>query len=552
MKRFALISVFICLICIICKATSGDIMLPYYYKQAKNSKLPINERLDFYDSVLNCTKAKPDRLRTLLEKGELCFNVGMLRSAVDVYSELGRDLDPYSQSDQCKILYALSRSYIFINDTQRSLQTINRLREIPKADSLKYYDVLACLVEGVIYQKNRHMDRVVKSLESGKAMLSATQKYYPGWRSNDIRAQLMILEGIVYHAKGKYETELRLLGEAEKISKSSPVKQLINLNRGVIYELLEKYDVAETFYSNILESNPLTHFNTGVVVVNYMGLLIRTHRPEKALSVYDKYRNYTELLKGSSEEGYLYLNLSNIYSLKHDYKRAFTELQRHVNISDSLSRVHDKVLASAAEQELQENADLQHRNDVEKWYYRAVCIALLLIIVVIVLLYVRQRKKKGAEKAISRNDGEGNEENALSAEKKQELTSLALRISHYNELINTIRGNIDSAELSNEDKINVIKQHLRDVKLKDDAWKMFDNYFANTHQRFISRLLSEHPNLTSGELRMCAFVVLNMNTKEIATMTNRSTRTVETTKYRINKKLGSVEPLNTYLNRFME
>lgn len=37
---------------------------------------------------------------------------------------------------------------------------------------------------------------------------------------------------------------------------------------------------------------------------------------------------------------------------------------------------------------------------------------------------------------------------------------------------------------------------------------------------------------------MCAYIFMNLGTKEIATMTNRSTRTVETVKYRLNKKLS--------------
>lgn len=50
---------------------------------------------------------------------------------------------------------------------------------------------------------------------------------------------------------------------------------------------------------------------------------------------------------------------------------------------------------------------------------------------------------------------------------------------------------------------------------------------------------------------MAAYVLLNLNSKDIARMTNRSVRTVDNIKYNLRKKLAITEPMTLYLRRLM-
>lgn len=560
MKR---IHILIILLLASAEASSGitaEIMLPYYRKQAENTRLPIGDRLDCYDSLLRYTNIAKERRRVLIEMGELCFNTGMLRRATEVYDELSKDLSESTQSEKCKILYAVARTHIFCSDTHRSTDAIRQLRAIDKVDSLKYYDALAELAEGVVREKNRRIDLMMKNIDSGMAILAATARHYPAWKADDIRAQLLILRARIHHAAGDYENELKVLGEAEKISKSDAIRQLVNMNRGVIYENLGRYDVAETFFSNILDSSPLMHVNTGLVVVNYLGLLARMERPDDALKIYSANRKYADLLKGSQEEGFIHANLANVYALKGDYAQAYGQLMRYVDICDSISRSQDKMLAVSAREEQQRNMLREKATQRLMWTWRLVAAAGLLAALALATLCVvqykrRKREKKALNNALRqlRDEKEAaiNRLNEPDEEKNRELAALALKISHYSESMRSIHRQIDDPALDKDSKLDAIRRSLRDFKLQDDAWEMFDTYFAGAHGKFLARLCAKHPSLTPGELRMCAFVVLNLGTKDIAAITNRSTRTVETTKYRINKKLGCDEPLGTYLRTLM-
>lgn len=67
-------------------------------------------------------------------------------------------------------------------------------------------------------------------------------------------------------------------------------------------------------------------------------------------------------------------------------------------------------------------------------------------------------------------------------------------------------------------------------------------------------LLKKYPNLSLTELKLCALLVLNISSKEIGELTNRSVRTIEFTRLNIRKKmnLSNDENLVKHLILFIE
>lgn len=83
----------------------------------------------------------------------------------------------------------------------------------------------------------------------------------------------------------------------------------------------------------------------------------------------------------------------------------------------------------------------------------------------------------------------------------------------------------------------------------EDDWKMFLVKFEEKHSTFFKNLKAKFPELTNNDLRLCACLKLNMDTKEIASLLSVSIRSVENNRYRLRKKLA-LEPsqnLNEYL-----
>jgi DNA-binding CsgD family transcriptional regulator len=91
---------------------------------------------------------------------------------------------------------------------------------------------------------------------------------------------------------------------------------------------------------------------------------------------------------------------------------------------------------------------------------------------------------------------------------------------------------------SNKAKIRQLQRKIdRDIS-NEKYFKVFDSYFDDVHQDFLKRLKEKHPELSPKELRLCAYIRMNISSKEIASLLNISIRGVEVSRYRLRKKMG--------------
>ncbi len=81
----------------------------------------------------------------------------------------------------------------------------------------------------------------------------------------------------------------------------------------------------------------------------------------------------------------------------------------------------------------------------------------------------------------------------------------------------------------------------KDVKPDDEYWKLFQENFDLIHKQFFRHLREKYPSLTSTDLKFCAYLRLNLSTKDIANMSGLSIRGVEGARYRLRKKLNLKE-----------
>ncbi len=70
-----------------------------------------------------------------------------------------------------------------------------------------------------------------------------------------------------------------------------------------------------------------------------------------------------------------------------------------------------------------------------------------------------------------------------------------------------------------------------------DDWKLFETNFERAHEQFLTKLKTQFTDLTPGDLKLCAFLRMNLSSKEIAPLLGISVRGVENHRYRLRKKL---------------
>ncbi len=127
--------------------------------------------------------------------------------------------------------------------------------------------------------------------------------------------------------------------------------------------------------------------------------------------------------------------------------------------------------------------------------------------------------------------------------KSKELANYTMQLVNKKHIFSEIQE--DLKELKSLVKSKSPRQKLIDIfrklhqhKIGEEYMEVFDVNFERIHHNFFEKLMEMNPKLTKRELRLCAFVKMNLANKEISPLLNISVRGVETARYRVRKKLG--------------
>lgn len=131
----------------------------------------------------------------------------------------------------------------------------------------------------------------------------------------------------------------------------------------------------------------------------------------------------------------------------------------------------------------------------------------------------------------------------------KELSNQTMGIINKNKFLSRVYDDLNNIQdfIVNDaarSKICVLKKHIKkEIDIKQQM-KIFETYFDEANEEFFKRLKDEYPDLTSYDLRLCAFIRMNISTKEIATILNISYRGAEVGRYRLRKKMNLSREVN--------
>ncbi|WP_299061490.1 triple tyrosine motif-containing protein [uncultured Polaribacter sp.] len=127
------------------------------------------------------------------------------------------------------------------------------------------------------------------------------------------------------------------------------------------------------------------------------------------------------------------------------------------------------------------------------------------------------------------------------ASKNRELATSTMSIIKKNEFLSNLKTELLKGDEQNIKKVvKIIDNNLNNT----DDWKMFQEAFNNADQSFLDKMKEKHDNLTPNDLRLCAYLRLNLSSKEIAPLLNISPRSVEVKRYRLRKKMNLEHDMN--------
>ena len=190
------------------------------------------------------------------------------------------------------------------------------------------------------------------------------------------------------------------------------------------------------------------------------------------------------------------------------------------------------------------------------WHLNRIAISFYAVIIVLLLIGYNsfyKRKLKRQRKTLEKENRRLLEIQELEAQKEiirlkneqlqkdiegksRELAVATMSTLKRNEFLNTIKAELET--IKGETKAKKLIKNINAKLKNNDDWEYFKKAFDNTDQPLFSQLKAAHPSLTKNDLKLCAYLRLNLSSKEIAPLLNISVHSVEIKRYRLRKKMG--------------
>ena len=218
--------------------------------------------------------------------------------------------------------------------------------------------------------------------------------------------------------------------------------------------------------------------------------------------------------------------------------------------------------------------------EVEPPFYLSVAAKILYVLLILLLgagvylyirrlIYLKKEKVLMEQEEIRHKEIEKREQQIIALEnekleseltvKSKELAVSTMTIIKKNEILVTIKEevifqkNALGSQYPNKYYDKLIRLLDENLSSEDD-WAIFQTNFDRIHENFFRNLHSRFPDLTPNDLRFCAYLRLNLSSKDIAHLMNISLKGVEVGRYRVRKKIGipSTKSLTEFMIEFKE
>lgn len=532
----------------------------YFQARLDDAALEPVERIRAVDSLIKYTYDQPYQLYE--RKAQLLYDEGNYSGCMDVYITL-RDNSPV---DSLRLrLYAEARIGVMkftLSNFKGAFDSMYKVLETPKPDSLKYIDQYAYLFLNDFYMTTRNYPLARKYLDMGIERLKdipesdefskeEKERFFGVWYRTSA-SQLLETD----NPDQAYE----MLKKSEQFPANADGVMITYITYAVIARKKGEVNMAEDYLRKALDVET-NNFNKSFALVHYMKLLLDDGRAEEAIITAEEHHNLVDKIIGSPLEPDYLATMSRYYAMTGDRKKEVETLHRIIAARDSIYQAtvmwEAKELAAQYEKEEKEAelSGLRAQNRQRLALVLGVGALGVLAAALAILLWRRHSKiKQDADalgKSIIHKETEHKAELRETEEsltlRNQQLSSMTMYMARLNDALDHIKDVTENDRETEKERLSTISSILKELSRQDNVWEIFRTYFESVNQSFFNNLYKAHPDLTNGEIRMCAFILMGLSNKEIAAMTNRSVRTIEVIKHNIRKKFGISEPTESYL-----
>jgi len=329
-------------------------------------------------------------------------------------------------------------------------------------------------------------------------------------------------------------------------------------------EALAQYFRADSILQAI--NDPISQ----AIIQSDLGLLyLKIDSPARALPYFEAGLQIGRHAGHLQSQKVAYRGFSKTYKALGEHELALEKLNAYIELRDT--SFHGTLREKAAyyqelyqtEKKAREVAELQTALTVEKkegdlsrlQRNGAILIGILLLLLLLVTINRYRLRKRVMQHQTDLLEQE-KETLRLSKElvqqkldaKNRELSSLASQAMAKNQWLDNFSQKIDSIQRGPREQVKLALGELeRMVKSNfniEHDWQKFQQHFNQVHPHFFDTLRSGYPNLTVNDLRLCAYLRMNLTTKEIASIMNIEPQSARMKRYRLKKKMELTEEVD--------
>ncbi|WP_295653774.1 triple tyrosine motif-containing protein [uncultured Mucilaginibacter sp.] len=214
-----------------------------------------------------------------------------------------------------------------------------------------------------------------------------------------------------------------------------------------------------------------------------------------------------------------------------------------------------------------ESKYVEYSFEIKPAWYQTIWCYMLYVLLMLLTLYsivkLQQKKHKKAEiqlKYMHQLEMEHNEREIvtlknekLEAEvgyKNKELATTTMHLVQRGKLMAKIKEGLllikDADANSKQRELLKVLRLINEAERKDSDWDHFAIHFDQVHSNFLTTLKNRFPELSQNDLKMCAYLKMNLSSKEIAQLMSITIRAVEVSRYRLRKKLELPSNVNLF------
>ncbi len=227
------------------------------------------------------------------------------------------------------------------------------------------------------------------------------------------------------------------------------------------------------------------------------------------------------------------------------YHKIFSDMADSVSSSGNvravkLMEIKQEYLKKQKENELNVALEKSSRRTILIIYSSGAIVLLAVIVILFLMLKLEKQRKR---QAVTEKQGL----NEKLEYQNKELTTNVMYLTRMNELVVALAEKLRKLTLTDgSENSAVVKSIINELERTSnpDNWKEFEVRFQKVHTDFYRKLSLQFPDLTPNELKLCAFLRLNMSTKEISAITFQSQNSIMVARSRLRQKLGIAKDEN--------